>query len=98
MDANTKTTSTYAILSLAFGIIAWLMAPLLGAIVAVICGHLARAEIRRSPHPLEGDGMAIAGLILGYLQIALAVLLALIIAIFFGGLLAFVASAAMQAN
>lgn len=41
--------------------------------------------------------MAIAGLILGYLQIALAVLLALIIAIFFGGLLAFVASAAMQA-
>ena len=97
MDANTKTTSTYAILSLAFGIIAWLMAPLLGAIVAVICGHLARAEIRRGQGMLEGDGMALAGLILGYLQIALAVLLALLIAIFFGGLAAFIAAAAMQA-
>jgi hypothetical protein len=97
MSANPNTTSTYAILSLAFGIIAWLMAPLLGAIVAVICGHLARAEIRRSPHPLEGDGMAIAGLILGYLQIALAIILALVVTIFFGGLVAVIASAAMQA-
>ncbi|HRG17151.1 MAG TPA: DUF4190 domain-containing protein [Pseudomonadota bacterium] len=97
MNLNPNTTSTYAILSLAFGIMAWIMAPLLGAIVAVVCGHLARAEIRRSPHPLEGDGMALAGLVLGYLQIALALVLALIMAIFFGGLVAVIASAAMQA-
>lgn len=96
MDATPKTTSTYAILSLAFGLMAWLMAPLLGAIVAVVCGHLARAEIRRSPNPIEGDGMALAGLILGYLQIALAVVFALVVAIFFGGLVAVIASAAMQ--
>lgn len=96
MNLNPNTTSTYAILSLAFGIMAWIMAPLLGAIVAVVCGHLARAEIRRSPHPLEGDGMALAGLVLGYLQIALALVLALIMAIFFGGLVAVIASAAMQ--
>jgi hypothetical protein len=96
MSAAPKPTSTYAILSLTFGVIAWLMAPLLGAIVAVVCGHLARAEIRRSPHPLEGDGMAIAGLILGYLQIALALMLALLVAIFFGGLVAFIGAAAMQ--
>ncbi len=41
MNLNPNTTSTYAILSLAFGIMAWIMAPLLGAIVAVVCGHLA---------------------------------------------------------
>ena len=97
MNLNPNTTSTYAILSLAFGILAWIIAPLLGANVAVDCGHLARAEIRRSPHPLEGDGMALAGLVLGYLQIALALVLALIMAIFFGGLVAVIASAAMQA-
>ena len=96
MDATPKTTSTYAILSLAFGLMAWLMAPLLGAIVAVVCGHLARAEIRRSPNPIEGDGMALAGLILGYLQIALAAVFALVVAIFFGGLAAAIATAILQ--
>jgi hypothetical protein len=96
MDATPKNTSTYAILSLAFGLMAWLMAPLLGAIVAVVCGHLARAEIRRAHGAIEGDGMAMAGLILGYLQIALAVVFALVVAIFFGGLVAVIASAAMQ--
>lgn len=96
MDATPKNTSTYAILSLAFGLMAWLMAPLLGAIVAVVCGHLARAEIRRAHGAIEGDGMAMAGLILGYLQIALAVVFALMVAIFFGGLVAVIASAAMQ--
>jgi hypothetical protein len=38
------------------------------AIPAVILGHCARAQIRRTGE--RGDGMAIAGLILGYLGIA----------------------------
>lgn len=38
------------------------------AIPAVILGHLARAQIRRTGE--RGDGMAIAGLVLGYLGIA----------------------------
>lgn len=96
MDATPKTTSTYAILSLAFGLMAWLMAPLLGAIVAVVCGHLARAEIRRAQGAIEGDGMAMAGLVLGYLQIALAIIFAVVVAIFFGGLAAALAAAILQ--
>ncbi|MGH3291309.1 MAG: DUF4190 domain-containing protein [Trebonia sp.] len=40
----------------------------LAAIPAVILGHLARGQIRRTGE--RGDGMAIAGLILGYLGIA----------------------------
>ena len=35
------------------------------AIPAVILGHLARAQIRRTGE--RGDGMAVAGLVLGYL-------------------------------
>ncbi len=54
-----------------FGIVTWLVLPLVGALIAVVCGHLARAEIRRAPAPgMEGDGMAVAGLVLGYLHLA----------------------------
>ncbi|HWT15651.1 MAG TPA: DUF4190 domain-containing protein [Patescibacteria group bacterium] len=96
MSATPRITSTYATLSLIFGLVAWLMAPLLGAIVAIVCGHLARSEIRRANGALDGDGMALAGLILGYLQLVLVVVLVIVVAIFFGGLAAFISYAAMH--
>ena len=72
-------TSGTAIASLIFGIVAWFGLPVIGAIVAVICGHIARGEIRRMPPgTIEGDGMAIAGLILGYLQLVIALLALLV--------------------
>ncbi|MER0245641.1 DUF1707 and DUF4190 domain-containing protein [Streptomyces sp. HSW2009] len=43
------------------------------AIPAVVLGHKARAEIRRSGE--QGDGMAVAGLVLGYLVIGFVALL-----------------------
>jgi len=67
-------TSTMAIVSLVSGIASWLVLPLIGAVVAVITGHMARSEIRESGGRLTGDGLATAGLVLGYLQIGLAVL------------------------
>jgi len=68
-------TSVLAIVSLVGGIASWIPLPVVGAIVAVVCGHLARGEIRRAPAgSIEGDGMAIAGLILGYAHLALCVL------------------------
>ena len=71
-----SSTSSLAIVSLIFGVLAWCMLPFVGALVAVICGHLARNEISRAPadQRIEGDGMAIAGLVLGYLQLVLCVL------------------------
>jgi hypothetical protein len=39
------------------------------SIPAVICGHMALNQIRDSSLPMAGRGMAIAGLILGYLGI-----------------------------
>ena len=69
-------TNSLAIVSLVFGILGWTLLPFLGAIVAIICGHLARSEIRRShiDNRPEGDGMAVAGLVLGYSQIVVSVL------------------------
>jgi hypothetical protein len=45
----------------------------LSFIPAIICGHLARAQIRRTGE--QGAGLALAGLILGYVGIALFIVL-----------------------
>src|SRR5262249_2362400 len=54
-----------------FGASFWLFfllhAWLFTAIPAVICGHVARAKIRRSGGALGGKGIATAGLVLGYI-------------------------------
>jgi hypothetical protein len=66
--------STAALVSLIFGILSWVMLPVVGPIVAVVAGHMARREIQASNGQVGGGGMATAGLILGYLQIALGLL------------------------
>lgn len=86
MNASMRTTSPMAIISLVGGILGWTLLPLLGSIVAVVTGHLARGEIRRAPERLEGDGLAVAGLILGYAAIAMALFAVIAIFMFFGGL------------
>jgi hypothetical protein len=48
---------------------------------------MARAEIRRLPPGAEqGDGLALAGLVLGWVQLALIVLGFLAVVLFFGGI------------
>lgn len=41
----------------------------LPGIPAVVCGHLALKKIRESEYPMAGRGMAIAGLVTGYIGI-----------------------------
>jgi len=65
--APTQPTSGLAIGAMVCGI-AEVFTLGFAAIPAVILGHLARAQIRRTGE--RGDGMAIAGLVLGYLGIA----------------------------
>jgi len=48
----------------------------LTAIPAIICGHIARSQIRRTSE--QGDGMAVAGLVFGYLAVGLGLFIALI--------------------
>lgn len=73
--ATVPTTSAAAIVSLIAGILCWLIPIGVGAIVAVVAGHIARGAIRRSNNTLGGGGMALAGLILGYLNLLVGVLL-----------------------
>jgi len=84
MDQVAPRTSTLAIVSLIFGVLGWTFLFVIGHIVAVITGHLARREIRDSNGALQGDGLALAGMVLGYIGLlavvmAVAILIGLII-------------------
>lgn len=90
MNAVYPRTSSLALVSLIFGILSWVFLPFVGALVAVICGHSARSEIRRAPPgAIDGDGIALAGLILGWLQIAFGILVASAVILLFMGVFAF---------
>lgn len=95
MNTPIRQTNSLAVVSLVCGILGWTLLPFLGSVVAIICGHMARSEIRRSPQTQEGDGLAVAGLVMGYLVIILSVLTLLAIILFFGGLAALLAFAGM---
>lgn len=73
--------STLALLSMIFGIAAYVVLWGIGAIAAIILGHMAKNEIKKSAGMLKGNGMATAGLILGYVQIGLFVLSVCVITI-----------------
>ncbi len=63
-------TSNLAMFSLVFGILAWTILPLVAAIGAIITGHMAQREIRESGGRITGGGLATAGLLLGYFNLA----------------------------
>lgn len=87
MNTPIRQTSSLAIVSLVSGILGWTLLPLIGSIVAIITGHMARGEIRRAPERLEGDGLALAGLILGYTMLVLGTIGIVLALVFFGGLI-----------
>jgi type II secretory pathway pseudopilin PulG len=63
-------TDTKAVLSLILGILAVFPLWLLAGIPAIVLGHLSKSSIRQSMGRLKGDGMATAGLIMGYFSVA----------------------------
>lgn len=77
--------SSQAVISLIAGIVTWILPfiPFIPALVAVIFGHNARREIRQSGGRLSGDGLALIGMVLGYLYLALAVIGICFVAFFF---------------
>lgn len=74
-------TDSKAILSLILGILALFPLWLLAGIPAIILGHLSKSEIRKSLGRLKGEGMATAGLVMGYVSVASLPLVAIIAAI-----------------
>lgn len=75
-------TSPLALASLATGISAYFIFPIAGAIAAIVTGFLAHNEIRASNGRLTGSAFATAGLVLGWLQIGLIILFAILIGVF----------------
>ena len=67
-------TNDKALISLIAGILGLTFLPLLGSIVAVVTGNMAKKEIRVSAGAYSGEGMATAGLVLGWIGIVLWVL------------------------
>jgi hypothetical protein len=67
-------TSALAIVSLVAGILGFTIFPIIATVVAIITGHLARKETRSVPPTAGGDGLATAGIIMGYVQIGLFVI------------------------
>jgi len=67
-------TPPVAIWSLILAVLSFTCGWLFTAIPAVICGHVARAKIRKSGGALGGKNIAIAGLILGYIGLAIGIM------------------------
>jgi len=68
-----KPNSTMALVSLIAGITGLTILPTVGCIVALITGYMAKKEIREAAGAMGGEGMATAGLILGWIGIGLSV-------------------------
>lgn len=62
-------TSTLAIVSMVAGIAGFTIFPAVGTIVALIAGYAARKETRAVPPVASGDGLATAGIIMGWVQV-----------------------------
>jgi uncharacterized membrane protein len=62
-----RPTNGLAVAALVCGIAAFVTG--FTCIPAIICGHMARRQIRRTGE--QGDGLAVAGLILGYVSVVL---------------------------
>ncbi len=67
-------TEPLAIWSLVLAALSYFGCLIITSIPAIICGHLARSKIRRSNGALQGMGIALAGLIVAYIEIPFVVL------------------------
>jgi predicted acyltransferase len=66
-------SSGLAIASLVLGICGLTILPLLASILAIIFGYMARRDIRQRPGEISGEGMAMAGIVMGWIAVGLAV-------------------------
>ncbi|GJQ37443.1 MAG: membrane protein [Anaerolineaceae bacterium] len=88
-------TSTLAIVSLVSGILSFVMLPVIGAIVAIWTGYEARKETRSNPPKAGGDGLATAGIVLGWVHAGL-IVVSLCCAILYFGFFATIFATSMQ--
>jgi hypothetical protein len=76
--------STLAVVSLIAGILSFVMIPVIGSIVALWAGYAARKETRATPPTASGDGMATAGIVMGWIHVGLVVVSLCCVMAYFG--------------
>jgi len=74
-------TDGMAVAALVLGVASFFICPLVGAVLAVIFGYMARSNIHNSNGTLGGEGLATAGIILGFIHLGLLLLVVAIILI-----------------
>jgi hypothetical protein len=72
-------TSTLALISLIAGIAGILFLPVVGGIVAIVTGNMARKETRSYPPTHAGDGLATAGMVMGWISLLLWIIVCCVI-------------------
>jgi hypothetical protein len=76
--APLPTTSETAIASLVCGLLGWTVIPVVGSVLAIVLGYIAKGQIARSAGQRTGNELATAGRVLGYVSLGVAVVGALI--------------------
>jgi len=72
MNASQKKNQTLAVTSMVLGILSLVPFSIVAGIPAVIAGHIARSRIQEAPEQYGGGRLALAGLIMGYVSMAVA--------------------------
>lgn len=87
-SGNAPRTSVAAIASLILGILGLIQVlPIIGSIAGLILGYAAKSEISRGNGAIGGEGLAQAGIILGWIGVGLTVIgLCLAALVFIGAL------------
>jgi dihydroorotate dehydrogenase len=72
---NKQSTHPLAVISLVLSILGFMpVLPVIGSIAGIITGYIARRNIAANPALYSGDGLAKAGIVLGWIGVALLVL------------------------
>ncbi len=87
-EIPSKKTSGMAIASLVCSIAGFFMCLFIGQILGIVFGYKARREIKDSAGAVEGEGLATAGIIVGWVGIAVDIVIVLFMVIAFTGALA----------
>jgi len=96
VNNNILPSSTLALVSLIAGILGFTLFPFIASIVAIWTGYAARKETRSVPPTASGDGLATAGIIMGWIQIGLTVVSLCCVAIYFIVMVGWIGAEAMQ--
>jgi hypothetical protein len=75
----TQSTNGYAVAALVLGITGLVIVPLIGSVLALVFGYMARSEIDRSGGTQGGRGLAVAGIVLGWVGVFFGFLVVLLL-------------------